>query len=105
MGSEMCIRDSNNTLDVLDCGDLEKVVMDCAEDCINVITDLLEILFKQSNTGSKNLIGNNVTKDESSSEVIKNYEKVDENIIPKDTPDASRLQCNSTKFDIYTLFL
>ena len=32
----------NDTLDVLDCPDFVRVIKDCAEDCINLITDYLQ---------------------------------------------------------------
>ena len=43
----------NDTLDVLDCSDFVKVVSDCAEDCINLITDYLQPRLAASDTKNK----------------------------------------------------
>ena len=42
-----------DTLDVLDCPDFVRVIKDCAEDCINLITDYLQFQLKAS-TGENN---------------------------------------------------
>ena len=35
----------NDTLDVLECDDFKRVISDCTEDCVNIMTDYLEQMF------------------------------------------------------------
>ena len=56
----------NDTLDVLECGDFEKVVSDCADDCINLMTDSLEEIFRNMSTGPINNLNNTKDMDENS---------------------------------------
>ena len=56
----------NDTLDVLECGDFEKVVSDCAEDCINLMTDALEQNFQKMSIRTIQRSNNNWDKNEQS---------------------------------------
>ena len=71
----------NNTLDVLECGDMEKVITDCAEDCINVITDSLERFFEENHKISPKPINNNIAQNQSAMEDIKHSKKTNQGII------------------------
>ena len=88
----------NNTLDVLECGDLEKVITDCAEDCINVITDSLEQFFEGNHKISTKPIDNNFAQNQNAVDDINHSQKTNQNIISGVTSKNSLLEDNGTNF-------
>ena len=82
----------NDTLDVLECGDFEKVVSDCAEDCINLMTDSLEQSFQKISIRTIKRSNNKWDKNENSMTNKKILNSLDEDKKAKMVSNSNGLE-------------
>lgn len=97
----------NDTLDVLECDDFKRVISDCTEDCVNIMTDYLEQMFPVRPNKTMEIGKCNLSKQEGISKDVLN-DKGDDDAVSKkvDTEKClSSLEPAHTEGYVSSLFI
>ena len=97
----------NDTLDVLECDDFKRVISDCTEDCVNIMTDYLEQMFPVRPNKTMENGKCNLSKQEGISKDVLNNKGDDETVSKKvDTENGfSSLEHAHTDVYVSSLFI